>query len=690
MDRVYGDAENAYNEFDREVALKCMKDKFPEVFTIMNKTYATSSKVWLSAFEDEDPSYLTAEEGGNQGCSGATLLHGCSTLELYKDIQHIIKQSGNSNAFFKTYADDAVIISEHENSVQALKYYKEKGAKCGTYLNFGYNKTEVLLGRCNTLEEAQKRVQSYMQLGLPKQNIHIHPENDPDNKKSYGYTHLGIPVGSSEYITMYLTNYINKLKTESEILKNIEDNQTKWVFLYYVLSRKFYYILKHITPSLLTSEILTDISDMLKKVFENIVGQPIKNMSWDQARLSIKTGGFGIGYIEDIALASYYANVIETMPHVLEMLPNTKYYMNNTEEEHNNNSSSINMDNCSDHCKQFYQDITAMKESIHQHINTPELKERYVKQKHKMKLQHFYTQLLQNPRHEQWVQKCKEQGTLTDEARCLSVQGHNAGSFLWCIPKSTKLTFSSKEFQISMLLRLGEPLKNIPQKCDCSKKIILDDIGTHLLSCSKSNGANMRHKVIQNDFQVLATYAGYESTKEDPNLFTIIDSNDHDRGDILIKEIPYNGKKADASNIKNLLVDVTIGLPTAKSYVKKAAKEKLYLIGKLNEFKNDKYKQKCIEADMNFMPMAFEVFGAWSKETMSLFKFLIQQAADISGIPPSILHNYWAGRISTSLMKYNSLYIINKCSSILKQQAPTRDESLMMDDTVIRTYNYIS
>ena len=41
-------------------------------------------------------------------------------------------------------------------------------------------------------------------------------------------------------------------------------------------------------------------------------------------------------------------------------------------------------------------------------------------------------------------------------------------------------------------------------------------------------------------------------------------------------------------------------------------------------------------------------------------------------------------------MKYNSLYIINKCSSILKQQAPTRDESLMMDDTVIRTYNYIS
>jgi hypothetical protein len=376
------------------------------------------------------------------------------------------------------------------------------------------------------------------------------------------------------------------------------------------------------------------------------------------------------------------------MPHVLDTLPNAKYYMHDTE---NNDSSSIDMSKCSDMCKVFYDNINTIKTTLDNYITTPELKEKYFKQKAKSKLQHFFTQLLQTPRLDHWVEECKNTSNpLTDQARCLSVQGDNAGSFLWSIPKTNKVTFTSKEFQIATLIRLGEQLVNIPQQCDCNRKIILDHLGTHLLSCPKSNGTNMRHKVIQNDFLALATYAGYETTKEDPNLFTILDTNDHDRGDILIKEIPYNGFKSDASNTKNLLLDITVGLPTAKSYVKKAAKQKSYLIDKLNEFKNDKYKQKCTEADMNFMPMAFEVFGAWSKETCKLFKFLIQQAADISGIQTTILHNYWASRISTSLMKYNSLYIINKCNTILKQHSTIRDEALMVNDNAIRSFTYNS
>ena len=67
---------------------------------------------------------------------------------------------------------------------------------------------------------------------------------------------------------------------------------------------------------------------------------------------------------------------------------------------------------------------------------------------------------------------------------------------------------------------------------------------------------------------------------------------------------------------------------------------------------------------MNFMPMAFEVFGTWSDETIKLFKYLVNRASEVNGIHKSILHTYWATRLSTSLMKYNSQTIINKCANI--------------------------
>ena len=91
---------------------------------------------------------------------------------------------------------------------------------------------------------------------------------------------------------------------------------------------------------------------------------------------------------------------------------------------------------------------------------------------------------------------------------------------------------------------------------------------------------------------------------------------------------------------------------------------------------------------MNFMPMAFEVFGAWSSETCKLFKHLIKRASSIHGINESILHNYWSTRITMSLVKYNSKILINKCANIYQTSSPIDD--CFNNNEVIANYNHVA
>ena len=48
--------------------------------------------------------------------------------------------------------------------------------------------------------------------------------------------------------------------------------------------------------------------------------------------------------------------------------------------------------------------------------------------------------------------------------------------------------------------------------------------------------------------------------------------------------------------------------------------------------KNDKYAQRCQQIDSDFMPMAFEIYGACSEKFDSLLKVLVQFASDANHI----------------------------------------------------------
>ena len=64
-------------------------------------------------------------------------------------------------------------------------------------------------------------------------------------------------------------------------------------------------------------------------------------------------------------------------------------------------------------------------------------------------------------------------------------------------------------------------------------------------------------------------------------------------------------------NIKPHYLDVTIANPTPITYFNRGSSREEHVAIKDNEkLKNDKYSQRCQMIDSDFMPMAFEIYGA--------------------------------------------------------------------------------
>ena len=162
--------------------------------------FQSPSKIWLRNNEDEWESVI-AEEGCVQGCAMGPFVFGFATLSVYERIANLL--STKSNSFFGAYSDDSMIGAKHDDAVEAFDELKNGLASVGLKINFNPHKTVVLLGKCQSDEEAMRKAQSYRERGFPEENIKVHPFNG-GAAKDYGYIHLGIPVGDTQYCRMEL------------------------------------------------------------------------------------------------------------------------------------------------------------------------------------------------------------------------------------------------------------------------------------------------------------------------------------------------------------------------------------------------------------------------------------------------------------------------------------------------------
>lgn len=645
-DRLFLDQINAFNKCDRGKAAMEIQARLSELTRYYYFLYQENTNIWTRDGENSWNT-ITSAQGGIQGCVLAPIVFGFSSLGLYEIVANMLEDKDNS--FFGAYLDDSIVSAAHEDTVQALRVFQEEGAKYGMELNYGPNKTVVLMGICDN-EDVENRIATYRELGIPRENIKVHPENGGDPQE-YGYTHLGIPVGHKDYQYQQLHSLVNKFIRSGECDAVVEEAQEKWVYLMWVIRQKFPFWFRHMCPSI-TSTVEGKIETHMKKKFEAVLGQTVSQREWEQACLPTKSHGCGLGRPPDTISAAFAANIEETLSSVKEKLPATTGYMDlihaTPDTFHTYEFESVETRTFVRTAREKKQEVidaaTALRE-------IPVLtKYDADDNKKKKRAQNVYADFINRARAKHFEEVTRDNGSEEHRARFLSTKGSFAGAWLHNIPKDSHSTMSSPEFRTALMLRLGSHFHTLHSHCCCrpqpraTTRVFVGTSPTHYFCCNEMKPYLLiRHDAIQNEFLKLAYHGKVSVTNAGLGR---LNEDDGRKGDLLFS---YLGP-----NKSPLMVDFCIATACAISYLRNACTIEGYAMSRLEKIKFDKYLELYRRQGINFKPIALETHGATSKLFQELFEKLVTAAARRSHIPYCILYSYWQKRMSTVLQKSNA------------------------------------
>ena len=117
---------------------------------------------------------------------------------------------------------------------------------------------------------------------------------------------------------------------------------------------------------------------------------------------------------------------------------------------------------------------------------------------------------------------------------------------------------------------------------------------------------------------------------------------------------------------RDLDVDFSIPFSGSDKYLHHCLNDKNYALSNIERTKNNKYKERCEQNNIDFLPLCIDTFGCPTKTTVNLVLKLVKRAAEVSQIPKHILSFYWKKRISTSIQKCNARLMINATKRIFE------------------------
>ena len=317
-DRLFIDCTNAFNQVDRAEAATAIINTCPSLAKFYYFLYQKDTNIWIRENENQWTT-ISGSQGGVQGCVLAPIVYGFGSLTPYTNVKTFLDTKENS--LFGAFQDDSVISAAHDDTIKAFDMFKKLGPKHGLHLNYSENKTVVLLGKCADETDTQRRIANYAALDIPPPQHQIHPDNGGDEEQ-YGYIHLGVPVGSETYKHDHLHSLVDNFIVTCQCDEIVEEAQSKWVYLLWVVRQKFPFWFRHMSPTI-TSTVEKKIEAHMRNKFETVVGQKISDKEWALACSPTKNHGCGLGKPEDTCASAFAANVEETLKNIRKKLPGT-------------------------------------------------------------------------------------------------------------------------------------------------------------------------------------------------------------------------------------------------------------------------------------------------------------------------------------------------------------------------------
>ena len=455
-------------------------------------------------------------------------------------------------------------------------------------------------------------------------------------------------MGNDTYCKNELTNLVNEYIQVSKCDNEVDSVHQKWIYLLRIVKQKFPFWLRHMCPSITIQE-APRLTALLREKMSTIVNSELTDTQWRQVCLPIKSGGCGLGFVDNTITSAFVAHMEETMDVLknifidapyLELLdtsvPLPEDYMYPTEtakkvvEEYRYRKSLI------------ISAATAINEDT---------QEEFHDFAGRRKLQHRYFTYLSRKEIKDYELHIIQTGTPHDRARTLSNDGSFAGAWLHSIPKKNERQLSNDEFRKALWLRIGITFSERPHHCSCRNQPIIDEHIDHILTCKQFNGSiKNRHDLVVRELKSLCHHAGLQWTDCYIGQLRNVSHVDGVTPDGYIVGLPG----------RPFFIDVTIAHPTGATHMRNGStRQKHFALSVLEANKIAKFEHRCNLFDSDFVPLALETYGGTSEKFDKLIEKLSSKAAEFNKIPYPILLNYWKKRISTTL-QFGNVAIISE------------------------------
>ena len=286
------DIRNAFNTVRRDVLLKSVRDRCPEIYPLAFQAYRTPSPLHFG--EHVILSSCGVQQGDPLGpVFFALVVDGCaSSLKAPLNVW---------------YLDDATIAGPAETVAKDLKTLCSELPKLGLELNRSKCEMTINSGTPAATENIANTISSV----LPDIKI-IHPEQ---------LTLLGSPLhheGLSDFVRSAHTT-ISRLCTRICLL----DRHTALFFLSkYVSAPRVQYLLRS-SPAYLDPTELSRIDSTVRLTLQEVCNVAMTDDAWEQAALPLKHGGLGVRSVHALALPSYVSSLTASAPLVSSICSST-------------------------------------------------------------------------------------------------------------------------------------------------------------------------------------------------------------------------------------------------------------------------------------------------------------------------------------------------------------------------------
>ena len=231
------------------------------------------------------------------------------------------------------------------------------------------------------------------------------------------------------------------------------------------------------------------------------------------------------------------------------------------------------------------------------------------------------------------------------KARLVASRVKESGAWLSAVPiSSVGLRMDDSAVRIAVGLRLGTTLCH-PHSCHhCGAEV--NSLGTHGLSCKRSEGRHYRHSAL-NDIVHRALTTAHIPSRLEPTGVSRVDGKRPDG----ITLVPWKRGKL-------LVWDATCSDTFAPSYVEDAARGPWIVAAAAESRKKTKYSN--LLSSHVFTPVAIETSGVFGPETEAFIKELGRRLRQVTGDERS--HQHLVQRLSIALQRGNAASVLGTLS----------------------------